>query len=306
MNTLGQAKEAPELTAWSLSKQTYHMVLGSLGSMARMLWLLIGLNLVLSYYQVTMIAANFEFSEKAQRGEGLGADVATLAGPLLGLQVASLVQLWVMCGVLVALHRFVLLDEKPSLLGFRIGMRELRYGGYFLLIFFITPMLLIVPMMALMSFGPLLVTALASMAPIVMTLAVLLAVVTLVGYSVIMIRLGLVMPAIATDQQGGIKRRIKQAWSMGKGRVWTILGAIFIIGLPWIVISMVTNYVSLQYMPPVLSGGAFPVVPSLVMAAAQTAVGVIVVALLVVLFSLVYKFTEQAVPATTELELENA
>jgi len=208
----------PKLKVLTLVADSYRMMFGNLGTMARIFWLPAVVTLVISY----------RFDAQKDTAE-LQTQLGSLLEPMYLLYIA--VSWVVMAGAYVSLHRFVLRGAKPPQLGFTFEKRELRYLGYSIAIL----AALMLPLSVLL----LIEAALAQMSDIVFSaLSVVVLFFTFIG----VVRLGLVLPAISLDQAGGLLWRFQSAWMLAKGHTFTMFIAQIVGLLPFVLITWIWPY----------------------------------------------------------------
>jgi|GEM_PF-1907795 len=212
------SQTATKLKVFALVADSYRAVFGNLGTMTRILWL----------PMVILVVIEFRFA--VQKGPAASQGLAGSAfDPIYFVYIV--VSWIVICGAYVSLHRFFLLGDKPSALGLAFQRRELRYLGY---------CLAIAPVVIL-PVGGLWLLESVEVVPLLLSAALTFAA---IGFMVIwLIRLGFALPAIALDQEGGLRRRFKHALALVNGNTWRAFLALFLASLPFVVILDMVPYV---------------------------------------------------------------
>lgn len=212
------SRTTAKLKIFALVADSYRAVFGNLGTMTRILWL----------PMVILVVIEFRFAEQRVSAASNG-----LAGAAFDpMYFVYIVVSWiVICGAYVSLHRFFLLGDTPPALGFAFQRRELRYLGYCLAI---TPVV-IVPM------GGLWLLETVGVVPMLLSAALTF---VAIGFMVTwLIRLGFTLPAVALDQEGGLRRRFKHALALVNGNTWRMFLALFLASLPFVLILDIVPYV---------------------------------------------------------------
>jgi len=227
-----------KLKIFDLVGDSYRAVFRNLGVMARISWLPIALMAMISF-----------------RFESLN-DPAALQAPMdISTNVVfvgyTVVQWVVLSLAFVSLYRFMLLDEKPPQLGFMLEKRELRFVGFSLAIMaaVLLPMgagLVLSQLLGSIGIGP-------GLLGTVLAFAVMIA--TLTG----LVRLWLVLPAIALDQKGGLQWHFQSAWALAKGNTFRIFLALNVASLPLMLILAGWMYLVMpSEAEPIATGASVP------------------------------------------------
>ncbi len=240
MSNSEATESAPKLKIWGLVKETYGTLFRDFMGFVQTIWLLVGLNVAFAIYQLT---AGQEVMLKQMAEVQTSQDPAAFMSTFftvfsIGI-IITFVFMFLMGCVGVAVYRLVLLREKPSIIGFRIGRREVRTFGY-LLAFMVLGFLLMLPVMIGMALLGGLFNAIASDTGAmsgVFHFAMMFIVFSLM--IMISIRTVFVLPALAMDQQGGLWRRIGAAWRSARGNTFRMFLALVVSQLPIIFLNFV-------------------------------------------------------------------
>lgn len=248
----------PKLHVLLLVTDSYRTVFGNLGAMAQMLWLIIGFNIANLYLQFEEMERTWAQIHQMQQGNpALIEPMSSMV--LLSIFIGGGLGLLLFAGVMVAMNRFVVLGEKPTFPGFRIGKRELRYVGYFLAVYFTQFLITIAFMIVFMLLQIGINILFGEAGAMTSILSFILFVGAGVGMAMLLLRLLFVMPAIAVDQDGGLRRRFDYAWKTAKGHTLRMFAALILGLLPWMVLNLALAEL---YMFPALQqvaqAGAFP------------------------------------------------
>lgn len=272
----------PKLHVILLVVNSYRTVFGNVGVMGQMIWLAVGFGIANFYLQLwDMQQANPAVIEPTSSAFSLSAFIVGALSFLL------------LCGVTVAVTRFVLLGEMPTFPGFGISKRELRFAGYSLVLYltlflvfvaFMTVFWLLLMVIEIIfggagaMFGILSFAAFGGAGVVVVML---------------LVRLSFVMPAIAMDQDGGLQRRFHYAWVTTKGHVLRMFAALFLGLLPWMALNI---GLSELYMFPAMEQfaqtGAFPFAPFSSLFLIVTITGWTSTVLSIVMFAHAYRTLE--------------
>jgi len=211
MSDSGIAQTAVKLKVFTLVADSYRAVFGNLGTITRILWLVM----------VILVVMEFRFAGQ----KGSAASRVLVGADYEPVYFVYILVSWVLiCGAYVSLHRFFLLGEKPPALGFSFQKRELRYLGYCLAI---TPVVML-PM------GGLWLLESVEVVPMFLSAALTFAA---IGFMMIwLIRLGFMFPAISLDQEGGLQRRFKHALALVDGNTGRMFLALIVALLPFVMI----------------------------------------------------------------------
>ncbi|HEY9080553.1 hypothetical protein [Magnetovibrio sp.] len=244
-----------KLKIFALVADSYRVVFGNPGTMVRILWLPMAL----------MGIVNFRFQDRNFQDLNAALQVDTDPAALQAQLDAAfdpmffiymLVSWVVMCAVFVSLHRFVLLGEQPPTLGFTVRKREWRYLGYVIAILVTASVAMFVSMMGLIILE-LLVSALVGTEGAMVGILFFMVVLVLMVISVtIYVRLGFVLPTIALDQEGGVRRRFKGAWALAKGNTLRMFVALFVASLPYMLIFGIWSYAFMQSVAEAMAMGS--------------------------------------------------
>jgi len=218
----------PKLKVFSLVADSYRTLFKNVVNVATMLWAVVAISVLYVYLQQYIVEAR-----GLRWGEG---EPTAVWGYVLGITlIDKLLMLLLVAVTAVSFHRLVLLGEAPGLLGFRIGKRERRFFGSAVVI-------------ELMIFGmaslPVIILAFldAWIQATFESTGAMLGILGFFGISglmifglVLLVRLWFALPAISIDEPGGLKVRLRAAWTMGRGNTVRMIAAIILAMLPWIV-----------------------------------------------------------------------
>lgn len=286
MSDTENSEPTTQLKVIPLVMESYRTVFTNLGDMARMLWLIITLNVVFGYFQ---------FSEmQSMQSGGLGSGQAVSSGFTFMMPIVAILNLCLFSGVVVAIQRYAVLGAKPVFPGFGIGKRELRYVGYFLALYILSIFVMTVPMVlfVLLQAGLQLVVGDGSAMTLILSFVLLIAM--LIGIVAVITRMGFVMPAIAMDQEGGLVRRFDYALKTAKGHTARMVAALFLALLPWGILSTILSDI---YIMPALqqmaTAGQLPMTLGAVPLLMINVVWWVGLALGAVMYSLAYRTLEE-------------
>lgn len=170
------------------------------------------------------------------------AQVGNLSGTaVLLILISAVVALAASASIAVAWHRFGLLGEQPATFHLKLGPLELQFVWKLIQLFFIS-MLVLIPVMIVVS--------LLGMALPPVVGALLAAGLLLFWIMPHLVRLNLVLPAVAIERPIGIM----DAHRLGNGLGWRMLWSLIVLSLPFLLVSMGLQYVL------ALAGASLPVV----------------------------------------------
>jgi len=283
-----------KLKVFALVADGYRAVFGNLGVMVHILWLPVALMGVVNY---RFQAQNFqEFNALLQAENDPAAVQAHLNAAFDPMFFIYMLVSWVvMCAAFVSLHRFVLLGDKPPSLGFTVRKREWRYLGYVVAIMMIAMLAMIGPMIGLTILELVIEVVFGTTGGMIGILVFAALIGLLVFFVTTWVRLGFVLPAIALDQDGGLRRRFKSAWALAKGNTFRMFAALVVAQLPFMLVFGIWSFQFMQSAAEMMATGAATPVPNMVVTMVVFGgVSWLSYAVIITMYSLAYRILESA------------
>jgi len=283
------SQATPRLKVMPLVLSSYRTVFGNLGALAQMLWLVVGLNFFYVYYQFIEME---KFAQQVQLGN-LSVAVQLGSSSFFGSFIGGTLGLLLLSGVMVAIHRFVLVGVKPIFPGFGIARRELRFCGYFLAVNFMFVVVAMVPMLLVKVMQQFVQGVVGNGGGMIFILSIVAMVAFLIGIITVMTRMSFVLPAIAMDQEGGLWHRFDHAWKAAKGHTATMITALFLALLPWGIISSIGSYYIVRpSLEKFVITGVLPATPMMINSMISIVFGWVAIVLSTVIYSHAYRILE--------------